>query len=751
MLAAFALLAIASVIRYSPAASAQANRYQYQQDLQKVFSAHEDFALDPRAAAQQVRTSGRLSIVTLGHRFDLQLQENDVRAPNYRAVVERESGPEEMPPAPVNTYKGTIDGIPGTDARFRIDDEHFEGMILGLDETYFVEPAGKFSAAANSSDFLLYKAADVRSDENRACATLHDRVSTKVKEFAPAAENVEGMNVFSPLKVAEIATEADDEYVGQLGGAANANNQILSIVNEISGIYQRDIGLTFQVVLQHNWGSPAAADPYNTNGDPVAMLNEFGSYWNANITTPRDLAHMWTGRSLGGFAGYANNGIVCRGNGVASYGITGNERTAPFRSGIPAHEIGHNFGANHSDGQAGCDNTIMASGLTGATQLVFCAFSINEITNYINANSGCLGNVVGSTMQLSARSYLINEDGGRATITVTRTYSSAAASVNYATSDSAGLNDCNQNTGAASQRCDYAISIGTLRFAAGEASKSVTIPIIDDAYAEGNENFSVTLSNPSGATLGAITSAVITIQDNDTTTGLVNPINFTDFFVRQHYIDFLGREPEPAGLAGWRDRLNNCAPGDTNCDRIEISSAFFRSAEFQDRGLYIYRFYPTIGKIPLYEEYVPDVAKVSGFLTVAELEANKAAFANEFVARAAFQGRYAGLGNDAFVDSLCNTVGLPNHPSKQFWKDGLNAGSLTRAQVERGLVESAEMAGKYFTEAFVIMQYFGYLRRSADISYQAWITTMNANPANYRVMISGFLNSAEYRRRFGIN
>ena len=750
LLAAFALLATASVFHYSPAAKAQDKNIEYLQELQKVFTAHEDLQLDATTVAQEVRTSGRLKIVTLGHRFDLQLQLNDLRAPNYRAEVVRDGVVELMPAVPVNTYKGIVDGIPGTDARFTIDDEHIEGMILAPDETYFIEPARRFSAVAADSDYLLYTASDVRSDITRVCETLNERVSLKAQQLAPAPQNASGLNVFSPTRIAELATEADDEYVNQLGGPTAANNEILSVVNQIDAIYQRDIGLTFNVVLQHNWAGNN--DPYSANGDANAVLSEFQNYWNANITTPRDLAHMWTGRSLGGAAGFAYAGIVCRGNGVASYGVTIRETTAPFRVGIPAHEIGHNFGASHSDGQAGCDNTIMSSLQTGATTLFFCAFSINEITSYINANGTCLSaSTAAPTIQLTARSYLINEDGGRATVVVTRTDSSAAATVNYATSDNAGLNDCDQNTGSASQRCDYALSLGTFRFAAGESSKTLTIPIIDDVYAEGNENFTFTLSSPTGGTLGQIISATITIQDNDATTGLVNPINGSDFFIRQHYIDFLGREPEPAGLIGWRDRLNNCAPGDTNCDRVEISSAFFRSAEFQDRGLYIYRFYPTIGKIPLYDEYMPDFAKVSGFLTTAELEANKAAFADEWVTRPAFIARYAGLGNDAFVDALCNTVGLPNHPNKAFWKSSLNAGTLTRAQVVRSLVESTEMAGKYYTEAFVIMQYFGYLRRSADISYQAWITTMNANPANYRVMINGFLNSLEYRRRFGPN
>lgn len=751
LLAAFALLATAAFYRYTPAARAQDRRFEAQQDLQRVFTAHEDFELNPQSALQQVRTSGRLSIVTLGHRFDLQLQPNDLRAPNYRAVVERDGRVEELPPTPVQTYKGIVDGIPGTDARFTIDDTHVEGMILALDETYFIEPAQKYSPAARASDYLLYKASDVRSDETRACETLNERVSFRAQQLTPAIMSDDGEKAFSPLRVVELATEADDEYVNLLGGPVAANNEILSIVNQIDAIYQRDIGLTFQIVLQHNWPGGNGNDPYVQNGNADAVLREFQGYWNGSIPNPRDVAHMWTGRSLGGAAGYAFDGIVCRGNGVASYGVSGVERAAPFRVGIPAHELGHNFGATHSDGQAGCDNTIMSSLQTGATQLAFCAFSIGQITNYVNASGACLSAPTAATIQLSARSYLINEDGGRATIVVTRTSTAAAASVDYATSDGAGLIECNQNNGSASQRCDYAIAVGTVRFAPGEATKSLTIPIIDDAYAEGNENFNFFLGNPIGGTLGGIPTAVITIQDNDATTGLVNPINGNDFFVRQHYVDFLGREPEPAGLIGWRDRLNNCAPGDLNCDRIEISSAFFRSAEFQDRGLFTYRFYPTIGKIPLYEEYVPDVAKVSGFLTAAELEANKAAYANEFVARAAFQARYGGLGNDAFVDALCNTVGLPNHPLKAFWKASLNAGTFTRAQVVRSLVESVEMAGKYFTEAFVIMQYFGYLRRTADASYLAWVTTMNANPANYRVMISGFLNSLEYRRRFGPN
>jgi dipeptidyl aminopeptidase/acylaminoacyl peptidase len=352
------------------------------------------------------------------------------------------------------------------------------------------------------------------------------------------------------------------------------------------------------------------------------------------------------------------------------------------------------------------------------------------------------------TLQLSANSYSIGESSGSVQVIVTRNDSTSAATVNYATSDTSGLNACNSVTGLASSRCDYATSIGTLRFAAGESSKTIYIPIIDDNISDGNETFTLTLSNPSGASLGITSSASITITDNANTSG--NPIDTAEFFIREHYIDFLGREPEPAGLAGWLNVYNNCGTTIAQpCDRIEISSAFFRSSEFQDRASFVYRFYSAVGKIPLYEGFMPDFAKVSGFLSAQELEANKVAFVNEFMTRQDYQTMYGSIGsNDAYLTALLNTLGVPNHANKQAWINSLNGGA-SRAQVLRAVTEDGQVAQKYYNEAFVIMQYFGYLRRSADISYQSWIQTMNQNGGDYREMINGFLNSAEYRLRFG--
>src|SRR5258708_22109128 len=241
------------------------------------------------------------------------------------------------------------------------------------------------------------------------------------------------------------------------------------------------------------------------------------------------------------------------------------------------------------------------------------------------------------SVQFSAANYLATESGGRAVVTVTRIgNTSSAATVNYATSDTAGLTPCNVFNGIASQRCDYGAVVGTLSFAAGETFKTISIPLIDDGYAEGNETFSIALSNPTGAVLGSPNVATITITDNETITASANPIDDTNFFVRQQYLDFLGREPDPPGFAAWISTINNCSGDTTQCDRIHVSQQFFQSEEFQTRGYFIYRFYNVaFGRKPDYAEFVPDLARVSGFLDANQLEAARIAFIAGFMARPA--------------------------------------------------------------------------------------------------------------------
>jgi hypothetical protein len=233
------------------------------------------------------------------------------------------------------------------------------------------------------------------------------------------------------------------------------------------------------------------------------------------------------------------------------------------------------------------------------------------------------------------------------------------------------------------------------------------------------------------------TNTPITIDDND-------------FMIQQHYVDFLARMPEPGGFQGWMNILTNCPPGSIACDRIEVSSAFFRSEEYQVRRFWAYRFYSVaFHRLPLYNEFIPDARRVSGFLTADQLEANRVAFANDFVLRQEFVTKFGATTDPAaYVDALANSAGvtLPAGTRTQLISD-LTAGTKTRAQVLRAVTETSEVSSKYFNEAFVVNQYHGYLRRDPDILYLQWIKTMD-DTGDYRTMINGFFNSLEYRGRF---
>jgi hypothetical protein len=354
-------------------------------------------------------------------------------------------------------------------------------------------------------------------------------------------------------------------------------------------------------------------------------------------------------------------------------------------------------------------------------------------------------------VQFNAAAYTVNESANLLTVAVLLSAPAPApGTIDYATSPDASTVPCNVATGIASERCDYTTTLGTLHFNAGEQAKFFQIFITDDAYTEGEEVFLVNLFHPTGSlTLGNPATAVVTIVDNDTTPANVNPIDDATFFVQMHYVDFLDRIGEPAGVAGWVSQLNNCPAGTLTCDRVETSAAFFRSDEFMLKGNFVIRFYKaSLGTNPDYRSFARDAQRVTG-QTAAEVFANRDAFTNEWTQRADFRAAYDPLSNQAYVQKLEQTAGVTLANEAQLIGK-LNAGAETRAQVLRDVVESSEVQAQVYNDAFVLMQYFGYLRRDPDTAgFNAWLTYLNAHPSDYRTMVNGFVNSTEYRMRFG--
>ncbi|HZH32562.1 MAG TPA: FG-GAP-like repeat-containing protein [Pyrinomonadaceae bacterium] len=371
------------------------------------------------------------------------------------------------------------------------------------------------------------------------------------------------------------------------------------------------------------------------------------------------------------------------------------------------------------------------------------------------------------TVQFEAASYSFSEGAERATVSVVRTGdTSGAAVVDYSTADAdtftVGCADRVNNQGGAYARCDFAITVGTLSFAPGEVSKTLTVPIIDDGHAEAAETFQLRISNPSGASLGATAVATITIQDNDAVNA-ANPIFATPFFVRQHYLDFLSREPE-AGEP-WSNVLHRCPNVDNDplCDRIAVSQSFFRSPEFQLKGFYVFRFYRlAFNRLPEYTEIVSDMSYVAG-ATPQEVYARKAQLATLFTERAEFRNAYGGMTHAQYVAALMGRYQLsqvtmpdPSQPdgTAKVTLTGadltgrLNANTLTRGQVLRAIADSDAVGALEYNNAFVGMQYYGYLRRKPESAgYDAWLRVLQSG--DIRTMVSGFMNSTEYKLRFG--
>jgi hypothetical protein len=393
----------------------------------------------------------------------------------------------------------------------------------------------------------------------------------------------------------------------------------------------------------------------------------------------------------------------------------------------------------------------------------------------------------GGIISFSQSNYSVDESAGSLVVTVKRTGdTSSAAGVDYGTSDGGASSvPCSSTSGLASARCDFTTSMGTLNFAAGEGQKSFTVLVNGDSYSEGPESFSVNLLNQTGgAILSTPSTAIITIADDSS--GLPpNAIDAAQFFVRQQYHDFLNREPDASGLNFWTNQITSCGT-DRACielKRINVSAAFFLSIEFQDTGYLVERIYKaaygdvngtsTFGgahqlTVPAirFNEFLPDTQEIGQGVIVGQgnwqqqLDNNKVAFTAEFVRRPRFITAFPNtMPAEQFVDTLNMNAGNPlSQPERDKLVSDLLTNATTRAQVLRAVAEDPDLKSAEFNRAFVLMQFFGYLRRNPNdvpdsnyTGYDFWLTKLNQFNGNFQnaEMVKAFINSSEYRQRFG--
>jgi hypothetical protein len=354
-------------------------------------------------------------------------------------------------------------------------------------------------------------------------------------------------------------------------------------------------------------------------------------------------------------------------------------------------------------------------------------------------------NVTPPTVQFNAGTYSGQEDLSAVTVTVMRNGdTSGTTTVDYATAD-----------GTARQQGDYELTSGTLLFAPGDTTQTFQILINEDSYVEGAETVNLTLSNPTGgASLGAQSTAVLTITD-DAVELPTNPNDEAQNFVYQQYHDLLNREPDAGGLAYWTGQITQCG-NDQNClntKRKDIAAAFYIELEFQETGYFVYRMQKaSYGTQPTYLQFMADRSRIDAN----KLKPSKQAFTTAWMQRANFKAAYPdAMPADQYVNKLYDTAGLVGYQAERLQAiQALMSNTTTRAQVLRDVIETPAFKTQEYNPAFVLMQYFGYLRRDADpAGYQFWLNVINNQVANdtsgYHAMVCGFVTSAEYQDRFG--
>lgn len=335
---------------------------------------------------------GDLTIVTdLGSGpVALALSPHSLRSDVFQ-VIEAKGGTERVVQVPApRTLKGQVFELVGSSTELGsvraslLDDGLWARIETEDGKVFGIQPLASVLDAAPRDAHVIYEKSDVIPGDWKCGVdglTLRG-VSTQLGA-APQA-GLKG----TAFRSVEIACDTDFEFFQKNSSNVTTTTfDIENVLNTVEGIYENEVQITFEIttiIVRSD-----VNDPYTlTAGD---LLDEFRNYWIANYgAIKRDQAHHFSGKNwAGGVIGVAYLSGVCNNLG---YGTVESKFTNNFtqRTSLSAHEMGHNWSAQHCDGQGDCG--IMCSGLGGCTgQLTqFGVSETNQIVNYKNGHTSCL-------------------------------------------------------------------------------------------------------------------------------------------------------------------------------------------------------------------------------------------------------------------------------------------------------------------------------------------------------------------------
>ncbi len=315
----------------------------------------------------------------------------------------------------IKTYMAQ--GIDDPTATVRLDTTPlgFHAQVLSTGRTVYIDPY----KGGDTARYISYDKKGLRNNGKRFQCLVEDTVDAlgdDVEKGAtgPVAVYTNG----GTLRTYRLAEACTGEYAtaicnhnGVAVTVANTMSAVTTTINRVTGIYEREVSIRM-VLIANNSSiiyTNASTDPY-TNTNANSLLTQNQSTCDSVIGSGNyDIGHVF---STGG-GGLAGLGVVCSSTRKAQ-GETGS--SSPWGDGFDvdyvAHEMGHQFGGNHTfvgtqgscsgNGNAstayerGSGSTIMAyAGICGTDDLqphsddYFHSISLNEITNYMTGGGAC--------------------------------------------------------------------------------------------------------------------------------------------------------------------------------------------------------------------------------------------------------------------------------------------------------------------------------------------------------------------------
>jgi PKD repeat protein len=354
--------------------------------LQENFRHYELFALDPAAIHTIINVQGahaRLSLQFAGHApRTFELSRHHLLATDYTATVATARGLQRLPYRDIGTYQGKLAGPAGQKLALTIEPDFFFGLWTEGEDTWFVEPLYRLLPGADRQLYLLYKERDIMP-LNDFCPgapegdLFHDSGLEKTMTAAMSCFEI------------DISLAADFAMVTALGGVTQVQNFMAGVLNNVQTNYDNEFNQQYTFVIRSTFISNCAScDPWNATTDSGILLPGFRSWGNNNGfgNTAHDVASLWTNRDFDGSTiGLAYLNSACGGS---RYNILQNfSANAAFLRVLQAHELGHNFNAQHDASGSG---TIMAPSVN--TSNTWSSASQSSINSFLGARHapGCL-------------------------------------------------------------------------------------------------------------------------------------------------------------------------------------------------------------------------------------------------------------------------------------------------------------------------------------------------------------------------